>query len=80
MQLRISLKQSEHDMPIMLSRNGVTDGTKMTLSELVGNMFMLLCAIHTKDGSEIFRDGLGAEGISLSAFKDCMKLPLSFEK
>ena len=30
----------------MLSHNGVTDGTKMTASERVGNMFMLLCAIQ----------------------------------
>ena len=67
-------------MPRMSSCNGVTDGTKMTASERVGNMFMLLCAIHTNDGHAIFRDGLGAEGISLSAFKDCMKLQLSFEK
>ena len=61
-----SLKQSERDMPRMLLRNGVTDGTKITASEHVGNMFMLLCAIHTKDECEIFCDGLGVEGISLS--------------
>ena len=48
-----SLKQSERDMPRMLPHNGVTDGTKMTSSERVGNMFMLLCAIHAKDGREI---------------------------
>jgi hypothetical protein len=64
----------------MSSRNGVTDGTKMTASERVGNMFILLCAIHTKDGSKIFREGLKAYCISLTAFKDCMKLQLSFEK
>ena len=52
----------------------------MTASESVGNMFMLLCVIHTKDGHGIFHEGLGAEGISLTAFKDCMKLQLSFEK
>ena len=45
-----SLKQSERDMPRMLSGNGVTDGTNMTASERVGKMFMFLCAIHTKDG------------------------------
>ncbi len=50
-----SLKQSERDIPRMSSRNGVTDGTKMTASERVGNMFILLCAIHTKDGRESFR-------------------------
>ncbi len=39
-----SLKQSERDIPRMSARNGVTDGTKMTASERVGNMFILLCA------------------------------------
>ncbi len=52
----------------------------MTASEHVGNMFMLLCVIHTTNERAIFRGGLGAYGISLTAFKDCMKLQLSFEK
>ena len=52
----------------------------MTASERVGNMFMLLCVIHTKDGQAIFCGGLNAEVISLTAFKDCIKLQLSFEK
>ena len=67
-------------MPRMSSCNGVTDGTKMTTNEHVGNMFMLLCAIHTIDGHDILREGLGAEGISLSAITDYMKLQLSFKK
>ena len=45
----------------------------MTASERVGNMFMLLCVTHTKDGHGIFRKGLDELGISLSAFKNCMK-------
>jgi hypothetical protein len=75
-----SLKQSERDMPRMSLRNGVTDETKMTASERVGNMFMLLCVIHTKDGREFFHNGLNELDIALSAFKNCMKLQLSFEK
>ena len=67
-------------MPRMSLCNSVTDGTKMTASERVGNMFMLLCAIHTNDGRDIFCEGLGAAGISWSAIKDCIKLQLSFEK
>ncbi len=50
-----SLKQSERDIPRMSSRNGVTDGTKMAASERVGKIFILLCAIHTKDGRGSFR-------------------------
>ena len=75
-----SLKQSERDMPRMSSRNGVTDGTKMTASERVGNMFILLCVSHTKDGRGILNSGLNELGIALSAFKNCLKLQLSFEK
>ena len=75
-----SLKQSERDVPRMSSRNGVTDGTKMTASERVGNMFMLLCASHTKDGRGILHNGLNELDIALSSFKNCMKLQLSFEK
>jgi hypothetical protein len=75
-----SLKQSERDMPRMSSRNGVTDGTKMTASERVGNMCMLLCVIHAKDGREILQNILNELDIALSDFKNCMKLQLSFEK
>ncbi len=75
-----SLKQSECDMPRMSSRNGVTDGTKMTDSERVGNMFMLLCVIHTNDGRGIFQNGLNELDIALSDFKKSMNLQLSFEK
>ena len=67
-------------MPRILLHNGVTYRTKMTANECVGNMFMFLCAIHAKDGRDISREGLGAEVISLSAFKDYIKLQLSFEK
>ncbi len=63
-------------MPRISSHNGVTDGTKMTASERVGNMFMLLCVSHTKDGREIFCKGLNAEGISLSAFKKLYETPI----
>ncbi len=64
----------------MSSRNSVTDGTKMTASERVGNIFMLLCVIHTKDGRGILHNGLNELDIALSAFRNFMKLKVSFEK
>ena len=64
----------------MSTRNGVTDGTKMLASEHVGNMFMLLCAIHTNDGASLFDDGLENINIATDQLADCMKLQLSFEK
>jgi hypothetical protein len=53
---------------------------KKTASECLGNMFMLFCVIHTKDGRGILSNGLNKLGIALAAFKNCMKLQLSFEK
>jgi hypothetical protein len=72
--------QSERDMPRMSDRNGVTDGTKMSASERVGNMFILLCAMHTKHGEQLFVDGCNASGISLQNLRDCITLQLGFEK
>ncbi len=67
-------------MPWMSSRNGVTDGTKMSANECVGNMFLILCLLHTNDGKQLFADGLEDIGISLHAIKDFLRLQLSFEK
>ncbi len=52
----------------------------MTASERVGNIFMLLCVSHTIDGRGIFLKGISELGISQSAFKNCIKRQLSFEK
>jgi len=73
-------RQSEKDMPRMSDRNGVTDGTKMSASERVGNFFLVLCALHTDVGKEIFSEGCNASGITLQQMKECIKLQLGFEK
>jgi len=72
--------QSEQDMPRTSDRNGITDGTKMSASERVGNMFVLLCAMHTDVGKELFSEGCQLSGISLQQLKGCLKLQLGFEK
>ena len=72
--------QSERDVPRTSDRNGVTDGTKMSASERVGNMFLLLCALHTNKGKGIFADGCKNSGVSLRQIQDCIKLQLGFEK
>ena len=72
--------QSEQDIPRTSDRNGVTDGTKMSASERVGNIFLLLCAMHTDHGKEIFSDGCGESRISLEQMRQCIKLQLGFEK
>jgi hypothetical protein len=78
--VRDALLQSERDMPRMSDRNGVTDGTKMSASERVGNIFILLCAMHTRDGEHLFADGCTEADVSLEEMKHCLKLQLSFER
>ena len=77
--VRDALMQSEKDMPRMSDRNGVTDGTKMSVSERVGNIFILLCAMHTMDGKQLFHDGCHMSGIRYEDMKECLKLQLGFE-
>jgi len=77
--VRDALSQSERDMPRMSDRNGIMDGTKMSASERVGNMFILLCAIHTHAGTELFRSGCMVCDVSLDEMKRCLKLQLGFE-
>jgi len=77
--VRESLTQSERDMPRMSDRNGVTDGTKMSASERVGNIFILLCAMYTQDGMSIFQDGCFISSVSFEDMKQCLKLLLGFE-
>ena len=77
--VRDTLSQSERDMQRMSDRNGITDGTKMSASERVGNMFILLCAIHTHAGAELFRSGCMVCDVSLDKMKRCLKLQLGFE-
>jgi hypothetical protein len=44
--------QSEQQMPRMSICNGITDGTKMCGSKRVGNYFILLCLMHTTQGTD----------------------------
>ena len=43
-------RQSERDFPRAATRNGIVDGTKCQASERRGNLFSLLCIVHTKEG------------------------------
>lgn len=66
--------QSKQDIPRTLDRNGVTDGTKMSASERVGNIFLLMVALHTNT------DGCNESRVSIEHMKQCIKLQLGFEK
>ena len=41
---------SERDFPRGLICNDIIDGTKIQSSERKGNLFCLLCIVHTTDG------------------------------
>jgi hypothetical protein len=72
--------QSERNMPRTSDHNGITDGTKMSASKRVGNIFVLLCAMYTDKGKGLFVEGCQASGITMQQLKDCLKLQLGFEK
>ena len=59
-------------------RNGITDGTKMSGKERVGNMAILLCLTYTKEGRELLMPGLKFNKTSMTDFRHCMTLMLSF--
>ena len=78
--VQIAQKQSERDFPRMSVRNGITDGTKLSGSERVGNCFILLCVVHTSAGQMLIKPGLALYKIPLKRFIYCLKLYLAFEK
>ena len=71
---------SERDFPRMTIRNGILDGTKMSASERIGNLLILLCLSHTTSGIDLLQPGWGRNHISKKQFQDCIKLQLGFEK
>ena len=73
-----STRQSEKDFPRTSMRNGITDGTNMCGKERVGNMAILVGLISTKEGIELLKPGLKSNKTSMTDFRRCMKLMLSF--
>jgi hypothetical protein len=77
--VRDAVQQSERDFLRMSIQNGITDGTKMCRSELAGNCFVLLCVMHTHSRQNLMWNKMNQRKISLTIFKNCLKLYLSFE-
>ena len=73
-------RQSERNFPRSSVRNGITDGTKMSATERVGNLFVLLCMMYTTSGKKILHRGMVKNHIGLNEFCDCIKLQLGFEQ
>ena len=73
-------RQSERDFPRMSVRTGVLDGTKMSATERLGNMMILMCLAHTTTGINLLRRGWSKNNIGHQEFRDCIKLQLAFEK
>jgi len=59
-------------------RNGITDGIQMCGKERVGNIAILLGLTYMEEGMELLKAGLKSKKISMTDFRCCMKLILSF--
>ena len=78
---RDAARQSERDYPrICPPRKGFSDGTKMTASDRVGNLFIMLCVSYTQAGRDLLEDGWKRENITQKDYRDCIKLLLGFER
>ncbi len=62
-------------------RNGLIDGTKCQAEERKGNLFLLLCIVHTTDGSNKLQRALGHPSQKRwKKFLEFLKLYLSMEE
>ena len=73
-------RQSKRDFPRTSTRTGVLDGTKMSATERLGNLMVLLCLAHTTQGIALLRRGWQKNNIGQQDFRDCIKLQLAYEK
>ena len=64
----------------MTLRNGILDGTKLSATERIGILFILLCLSYITDSVQILKPGWTKYRISATEFFDCIKLKLGFEK
>jgi hypothetical protein len=67
------------NFPHMSIQNGITDGTKMCGSELVGNCFVVLCVMYTHSGQMLMWEEMKDRKIYLKKIKNCLELYLSFK-
>ena len=58
--------------------NGITDGTNMCGKERVGHMAIFLGLTYIKEGMELLKAGLKSNKTSMTDFRCCMELMLSF--
>ncbi len=72
--------QSERDFPCGAKRNGLIDGTKCQAEERRGDLFLLLCIVHTVEGSAILRKGFQYSSNKWLGWIKCLKLYLSMEE
>ena len=75
-----STRQSERDEPRNSYRACLCNGTKMTAMERIGNLHELLVLTYTQSGCDIIKPILRKHRITISKWRDCIKLQLSFEK
>jgi hypothetical protein len=73
-------RQSEHDFPRGLMRNGLIGGTKCQSSECKGNLFRLLCIAYQTKASLVLKTALGLSDIQWRKFIHFLKSYLAMEE
>ena len=73
-------RQSKRDFPRGSMRNRLIDGTKCQSYERKGNLFLLLCIVHTTIGSLIMTRSLSYPKPKWKQFIEFLKLYLGMEE
>ena len=72
-------RQSERDIPRTSNRYGFMDMTRLTGRERMGNLFVCLVLLHTRQGKTFMKPFLERAAISHTEFVDTIELLLSYE-
>jgi hypothetical protein len=73
-------RQSECDFPRGAMRNALIDGTTCQAEERGGDLFLLLCIVHSLKGSEVLQKGLQYSQHKWAKWQKFLKLYLSMEE
>ncbi len=73
-------RQSEHDFPRGLMRNGLMDGTKIQSFERKGNLFRFFCIAHRTKAKTILKNSLQLSDVGWRKFIHFIKSYLAMEE
>ncbi len=73
-------RQSEHDFPLGLMRNGLIDGTKIQSSKRKGNLFQFFCIAHRTKAKTILKNSRQLSDVMWRKFVHFLKSYLAMEE